>query len=131
MNQPVIKILLLAGIAAFAVMAFRGSASARSRLLWRGYGVLVAAAAAVAVLFPDALTQVAQAVGVRRGADLVLYLGAVSFLFVSATVFRRLGQLEQRYVELVRELAVREPQAPQEPGSPGHDGATGGLGARD
>jgi len=112
MSLPLIKILLLAGIAVFAVLAFRGSRRASYRLLWRGYGVLVALAAVLSVLYPNSLTEIAELVGVGRGADLVLYVLVVTFMLTSVVLFRRIGVLERRYVELARAMALREATIP-------------------
>lgn len=115
MTLPLIKILLLGAIAVFAILAFRGSRRASYRLLWRVYGVLVAVAAVVSVLFPDSLTTIAEAVGVGRGADLLLYVLVVTFMLTSVVLFRRVGVLERRYTELVRSVALQRARLPDEP----------------
>lgn len=102
-----IKLLLLGAIVAFGLLAFRGSRRAIHKVLWRGYVVLVALAAGLSVIFPDALTRLANAVGVGRGADLLLYILVVTFMLVSVVLFRRLSQLERRYTQLARQVAVR------------------------
>jgi hypothetical protein len=70
--------------------------------------VLVVAAAGISVLFPNALTRVAELVGVGRGADLLLYVLVVTFMLVSVVLFRRIGALERRYTALARAVAVAE-----------------------
>lgn len=112
MSLPLIKILLLGAIAVFAVLAFRGSRRASYRLLWRGYGVLVALAAVLSVLYPNSLTEIAELVGVGRGADLLLYVLVVTFMLTSVVLFRRVGVLERKYVDLARALALRDVTAP-------------------
>ena len=112
MTLPLIKILLLGAIVLFAVLAFRGGSRASYRLLWRGYGVMVAAAAVLAVLFPDSLTRLAEVVGVGRGADLLLYVLVVTFLLTSVVLVRRVSALERRYVELSRALALQQAVPP-------------------
>lgn len=112
MTLPLIKILLLGGIVLFAVLAFRGGSRASYRLLWRGYGVMVAAAAVLAVLFPDSLTRLAELVGVGRGADLLLYVLVVTFLLTSVVLLRRVSTLERRYVELSRAMALQQALPP-------------------
>lgn len=113
MSLPLIKILLLVAIAVFAVLAFRGGRRASYRLLWRGYGLLVAVGAVVAVLFPNSLTEVAEVVGVGRGADLLLYVLVVTFMLTSVVLFRRVGVLEQRYTELARSIALDRAAGPE------------------
>ena len=113
--MTLIKILLLVAILAVGFLAFRGSRRAIHKVLWRGYVVVVLIAAAFAVVFPNALTQLANQVGVGRGADLVLYVLAVTFMLVSVVLFRRMTELERRYTQLARTLAVREAQSGQSP----------------
>lgn len=106
--MTVIKILLLAAIVVIGLLAFRGSQRPIHRVLWRAYVVLVLVAAALAVVFPDTLTTVANLVGVGRGADLVLYLLVVTFMLVCVVLFRRLSALERRYTQLARAMAVED-----------------------
>lgn len=108
MTLPLIKILLLAAILVFGLLALRGSRKAIHKVIWRAYVVLVALAAGLSVIFPDALTRVARLVGVGRGADLLLYVLVVTFMLVVVVLFRRMGELERKYVELARVLAIRE-----------------------
>jgi small membrane protein len=68
------------------------------------------AAAALSVVFPGRLTWVAHKVGVGRGADLVLYILVVTFMLVSVILFRRIADLERKYVVVARALAIREAQ---------------------
>ncbi|HET7430650.1 MAG TPA: DUF2304 domain-containing protein [Nocardioides sp.] len=110
MTQPLIKLLLLAGIALVGYYAVRGSRRAIHRVVWRGFVVVGLVAAALSVVFPNALTWVAQQVGVGRGADLLLYVLVVAFMLVSVVLFRRLADLERKYVALARAFAVREAQ---------------------
>ena len=106
--MTLIKILLLLAIVVFGLLAFRGSRRAIHKVLWRGYVVLVVLAAALSVIFPNSLTRVAKLVGVGRGADLLLYLLVVTFLLVSVVLFRRINELERRYTQLARTMAVRD-----------------------
>jgi hypothetical protein len=110
MTQTLIKLLLLAAVALVGYYAVRGSRRALHRVVWRGFVCLALAGAAFSVVFPDALTWVANKVGVGRGADLLLYLLTIAFMLVSVVVFRRLADLERRYVALARTIAVRTAQ---------------------
>ena len=111
MTQPLIKLLLLAGIALVGYYAVRGSRRAIHRVVWRGFVVLGLGAAMVSVLFPDILTWIAEKVGVGRGTDLLLYMTVIAFMLVSVVLFRRLADLERKYVALARDIAVRDARA--------------------
>ncbi|HEX3222079.1 MAG TPA: DUF2304 domain-containing protein [Nocardioides sp.] len=108
MTQPLIKLLLLAGIALVGYYAVRGSRRAIHRVVWRGFVMVGLAAAVVSVLFPDILTWLAEKVGVGRGTDLLLYVTVIAFMLVSVVLFRRIAELERRYVTLARAFAIRE-----------------------
>lgn len=108
MSQPLIKLMLLAALTVVGYYAVRGSRRAIHRVVWRGFVVLALISGVFAVIFPNTLTRVAQQVGVGRGADLLLYLLVVAFMLVSVVLFRRLNDLERKYVRLAREFAVRE-----------------------
>jgi hypothetical protein len=103
-----IKFVLLASIGAFGVLAMRGTHSATRRALWRLAGLGVLLGGAVSVVFPDALSWVAHRVGIGRGADLLLYAMAVTFLLVVAVLFRRIAELEHRCTLLARSIALAE-----------------------
>ena len=106
--MTLIKALLLAAIVVVGLLAFRGSQKPIHKVVWRAYVILVLMAAAVAVIFPEALTRLANGVGVGRGADLLLYVLVVTFMLVSVVLFRRLSVLERRYTQLARLLAIRD-----------------------
>ena len=106
--MTLIKLLLLAAIVVVGLLAFRGSRKALHKVLWRAYVVLVVVAAGLSVMFPDLLTSLAQLVGVGRGADLLLYVLVVTFMLVSVVLFRRFNELERRYTQLARTIAVRD-----------------------
>jgi hypothetical protein len=101
-----IKILLIAATVVFAALVLRDSTGkllAVRRLV--GLGFVFAAIAAV--LFPDALTWVANLVGVHRGTDLLLYGSIVVFLFTTFAAYQRIHHLEGQITLLARELALR------------------------
>lgn len=108
LDQPLIKAVLLVAILVVTVMLTRSSAGASHqavrRLMLAGFVVL----AATAILFPRLLTQVAQFLGVGRGADLLLYGMVVVFLGYVAASYRRMRQMDQQVTTLARELALRE-----------------------
>lgn len=80
LDQPLIKVILLVAIVAVTVMLTRSTAGARHQAIRRLMLIGFVGLAVVAVLFPGLLTQVAQFVGVGRGADLLLYGLTITFL---------------------------------------------------
>ena len=70
-------------------------------------------AAAIAITRPDLLQSLANRIGIRRGADLLIYLLALTFLATTFFLYSRYVRLERQVVQLVRELAILEAKRPQ------------------
>lgn len=70
--------------------------------------ILLMGTIVTAVLFPDLLTDVAHALGIGRGADLVLYLTAIGLLYVSISVYLKFGDMDRRITLLARQIALME-----------------------
>ncbi len=111
----IIKILLVAGVLAFAGLILRQRPSGTQQALVRLAGIGVAALGVVAVIFPDVTVWAAHLVGVKRGTDLVLYLFVMTFLFTTLATYQRFHHLEQRVVELTRQMALTDAARAAEP----------------
>jgi len=70
--------------------------------------VLFFALAIFAVLFPGALNRIAHLVGVGRGADLLLYVLTLTFIFTIFSLYVRDKQNQRQVVALVRRIALIE-----------------------
>ncbi len=73
-------------------------------LLW----LFLWAGAAVVILFPNSTAVVAHLIGIGRGADLVLYLGAILILYLIFRMFVRLEQMDRNMTKIVRALSLQE-----------------------
>ena len=69
--------------------------------------------AAIAITRPDLLQSLANRIGIRRGADLLIYLLALTFLATTFFFYSRYVRLERQVVQLVRELAILEAKRPR------------------
>lgn len=77
----------------------------------RGEGMLASMvwiAGIVGVLWPEATTDVAKFVGIRRGADLLLYCGSVAVMVGFLMIYIRLRRLRRDVTLLSRHLAIRD-----------------------
>jgi hypothetical protein len=77
----------------------------------RGFKLLRCAvwlSAAVAIAFPDLVTDLGAVVGIGRGADLVTYLFILAFLGVTFYFYARYMRLQRQLTEVVRHVALRE-----------------------
>lgn len=66
--------------------------------------------AAVAILRPDWVQRIAEMLGIGLGANLVLYLFALAFLWTSFFLYARIIRLRQDLTEVVRQLAILQAQ---------------------
>jgi hypothetical protein len=104
----IIKFLLIGAAVWLGVLVLRERVPGQHLALRRLLGVLVAGLAIVAVLWPDLTVVAANAVGVQRGTDLVLYLLVVVFIYNAIASSQRAHRMEQQIIVLTRELALRD-----------------------
>jgi hypothetical protein len=108
-----IQVLLIGSIVTLLVYLLRSRRNARSRA-WVKVGYVAFVLAGVyAVLRPDDTTVVAHWVGVRRGTDLMLYALIIAFSFTTMSTYMRFKDLELRYAQLARALALDSAKAPE------------------
>lgn len=62
--------------------------------------------AILAILRPDWVQRIAEMLGIGLGANLVLYLFALAFLWTSFFLYARIIRLRQDITEVVRQLAI-------------------------
>lgn len=103
-----IQVLLIAAIVAIGAFFMRRTGAdshlAIRRLLFAAFvGIAV-----LAVLFPNALTWIANRVGVGRGTDLLLYVLIVMFVAFVYTQFRRNATQQRSITLLARQVALLE-----------------------
>jgi hypothetical protein len=108
----IIKVLLVAAALGFGLLVLRERSPGHHQLIRRAAGLIVVALGIVAVLWPMSTTYVANAVGVGRGTDLVLYVLVMVFVYNAVAVSQHLHQLEQKITLLTRELAIERAKPP-------------------
>ncbi len=106
--MPLIQIIIVA-FAAYAlsraVVRFRsGELHLGQMALWSLFWVVVATVA----LLPQTTSWVAAAVGVGRGADLVIYCSIIALFYAVFRLFVRIERMERNITTLVREVGLRE-----------------------
>lgn len=62
----------------------------------------------LAVIYPDETTEIAKLVGIRRGADLLIYSAVLAFIVGFYVVSLRLRQMSREITLLTREVALLE-----------------------
>lgn len=103
-----IQILLLIGAVGLLIVFVRRQHGVRMQASKRIAFAVFLAVNVYAVLRPDDVTAVANAVGVGRGTDLVLYLLVVAFIFVILNFFLRFRHMDARLTQLARAVAIRD-----------------------
>lgn len=81
------------------------------RRRWDGFTaarLVVWLATAGAIASPETIQHMAGWLGIGRGADVVLYLFVLAFLFVSFYQYAGLVRLQRQVTEVVRRLAILE-----------------------
>jgi len=122
--QQITLFAIALALCATIVAMVRGRARPGEGLLL----ALVLASAAAAIAWPEATSRIARALGIGRGADLVLYSTVVAMGVGFWMVYIRLRQLRRDITLLVRHLALlvgqgQIPSAGDKPehGNPGAD----------
>ncbi len=103
----VIRLLLIAlFVPVLLLLVMRRDA--RFRAMRALVGLFFLALVAYSVIFPDTWQSLANSLGVGRGADLLLYLMVVAFITFAALTIKKLREIDRRYANLVRRLAIRD-----------------------
>jgi small membrane protein len=113
-GQIVIKVVLIAVFAAFAVVVLLPGRGARKLAVKRLALVALFGLAIVAVMFPQLTNAVAQAVGVGRGTDLLLYGLVIVFVGNAISTSLRFRHQEREVTQLARAAALRDAERPWE-----------------
>lgn len=103
----------LAGIALLGLMTLLGAWRAVSRRSLFDWGwVLLWLSGIVLLVDPDLTRVAAEAVGIQRGVDLVLYLAVIGGVIGFFAVSIRFRRLERQLTTVVRELSMLTPREP-------------------
>jgi hypothetical protein len=108
----VIQFILIATAVVLFVFFIRSSHSVRTQAFKRIGFVIFLLLSLDAVLRPNDTTWLARKVGVGRGADLLLYMLVAAFAFFAVNTFLRFRNLERRFTDLARAIALRDAQLP-------------------
>lgn len=104
----IIQILLVPALVLAVVLSLRARASLRGQARRKIVAALTVLAGALAVLFPSMLQALADAVGVTRGTDLMLYVLALVIIYLVGSTSARFREQEARIVLLARQVALSE-----------------------
>ena len=106
--MTVFQLFLVLGIVAVAALALSFLRGERPLAIQRIFAILAALAAILAILFPEALTVVANFFGIGRGADLLLYVSVIGGLLCAVATVRTKARGDARVTQLARSVALME-----------------------
>ncbi|NMO04921.1 DUF2304 domain-containing protein [Gordonia sp. TBRC 11910] len=107
----ILSLLVIVALVGF-FMANRGTArsSAGVKLLFVAFVVF----GVYAMLRQNDVTWVANRLGIQRGLDLVLFLLVIAFAFTTVSTYLRFRDLEIRYAQLARAIALQNARSENE-----------------
>ena len=97
-------LILFIGVAILWKLGGTQHGRASKRLVMLGFAFLVA----LTILSPELMTNLANFIGLGRGADLVFYLTSIGLIFLAAITYLSHRRTEDRVAELVTAQAVSE-----------------------
>jgi len=104
-NIQVSQVLLIAALVLFVVYIYRLRTAFLDRLVY----IACAVVGVIFVIDPPFSTQIANLLGIGRGADLLFYLFIIASLFYVVETRSRLRRMEQQITRLVRQIAIDHP----------------------
>lgn len=107
-----IQVLLIVAIVTLLVYLLRSRRSAQAKAWVKVGYVFFVLAAVYAIVRPNDTTVVANWLGVARGADLLEYALIVAFLFTTISTYMRFKDLELKYAQLARAVALEGARVP-------------------
>ena len=106
--MTIFQLLLILAVAIAAILVIRSRSGDRSLAVKRLTALLFALAAVLAIIFPAALTAIANFFGIGRGADLLLYVFIIASMLFAISIVRSKARSENRVTELARAVALME-----------------------
>lgn len=106
--MSIFQFLLIIGVITLVIFGIRLLPGDKSLAIKRIFGVLIGVFAVLAIIFPDLVTTVANAVGIGRGTDLLLYLFIIFVMFLTLSIMRAKARTDARVTDLARAVALME-----------------------
>jgi hypothetical protein len=107
----IIKLIIIIATLLMLVLFLTNRSTSRTRASVKLALVGFVLIAILVTLLPEVANNVAHAVGVGRGTDLLLYIQIVAFMFLVLSLYIRSKDENKRIVSLARKLAIMEANA--------------------
>lgn len=102
------QFILILGVVAVALLAMRMLPGERSLALKRIFALVFLVLAVLAIIFPNALSVVANFFGIGRGTDLLLYVFILASLLFGVALVRAKARSDARVTKLARAVALMD-----------------------
>lgn len=126
MKHMIIQVILITMISLTLFFSVRKRGSSGFQASEKVHFVSFLVVSVLAVIMPDRLSGIARMVGVGRGADLLLYLLILAFVFVVQNSYLKFKDLEKKITELARQVSLNEAMKADRIGACGLPQVTGG-----
>ncbi len=73
-------------------------------IIWSAFWLV----AGLVVIVPNSTSTIAKAVGIGRGADLIVYISLALLFYILFRILYRLEKIEKNITKLTRELALKD-----------------------
>lgn len=103
-----IQFLIIISILSVLMVFLSGRSTSSTRAWKKILLIIFSLCAIITVLNPDLSTKVAHLVGVGRGADLLLYMLTIAFIFQVLSNYVKSKDEQKRVVKLARKIAIME-----------------------
>ena len=104
----IIQLILIIAFLLLLFYFFRRQSSYQLSAWSKIFMMMIALIAIIVIIFPNSSNDLAHVVGVTRGADLLLYILTLSFLFTVLNLYMTRKSEHQRLVALARKVALLE-----------------------
>ncbi|MEI9946539.1 MAG: DUF2304 domain-containing protein [Chitinophagaceae bacterium] len=105
----IIQVILSAGVILICYYSYR---RLRSSYIDAILIFLFMAVGLVFIFFPDLSTDVANFLGVARGADMIFYISILFFTFLIMKLYARTRRLEQMITKIIRDESIKNASFP-------------------
>lgn len=106
--MSIIKIILITGLISLVVYFMSNADTYRVNVTKKLLGLFFVLFAIMSVLFPNLTDDVARPLGIGRGADLLLYLLVIAFLFTVLNVYINNRKSNEQITKLARKISILE-----------------------
>jgi hypothetical protein len=104
----VIQLILIAAIL-YVLISFLSSRNSSHTQAWKKIALMIIGLTAIVlILSPNLLDGIAHLLGVGRGADLLLYVLTVAFVFQQLSNYIKTKEEQKKIVILARKIAISE-----------------------